>query len=135
PAHQPRPASGALVDRASNCLYCPVFGVRPAGYDAVLADVLREVQAEAASMAQEEAAGLPPGVINFVPAPPAQATEAVLGSPHFAGVHFTGSTAVFQGLWRTVGERIATYRSYPRLVGETGGKNFIIAHASADVDA
>jgi 1-pyrroline-5-carboxylate dehydrogenase len=82
-----------------------------------------------------EAAGLPPGVINFVPAPPAQATEAVLGSPHFAGVHFTGSTAVFQGLWRTVGERIATYRSYPRLVGETGGKNFIIAHASADVDA
>ena len=82
-----------------------------------------------------EAAGLPPGVINFVPAPPAQTTEAVLGSPDIAGVHFTGSTGVFQSLWRTVGERIATYRSYPRLVGETGGKNFIIADASADVDA
>ena len=82
-----------------------------------------------------EAAGLPPGVINFVPAPPAQTTESVLGSRDLAGVHFTGSTSVFQSLWKTVGERIATYRSYPRLVGETGGKNFIIAHASADVEA
>ena len=82
-----------------------------------------------------EAAGLPPGVINFVPGPPAETTELVLSSPDFAGVHFTGSTGVFQGLWRTVGERIATYRSYPRLVGETGGKDYIVAHPSANVDA
>ena len=79
-----------------------------------------------------EAAGLPPGVINFLPGNPAEVTEGMLGSPHFAGVHFTGSTAVFQSLWKTVGERIADYRSYPRLVGETGGKDFIIAHPSAD---
>ncbi len=79
-----------------------------------------------------EAAGLPPGVINFLPGNPAEVTEGMLGSPHFAGVHFTGSTAVFQSLWETVGERIADYRSYPRLVGETGGKDFIIAHPSAE---
>jgi len=82
-----------------------------------------------------EAAGLPPGVINFVPGPPAETTELVLSSPDFAGVHFTGSTGVFQGLWKTVGERIATYKSYPRLVGETGGKDYIVAHPSANVDA
>ena len=82
-----------------------------------------------------EAAGLPPGVINFMPGPPADTTELVLGSPDFAGVHFTGSTGVFQSLWKTVGERIGNYRSYPRLVGETGGKDYIVAHPSADVDA
>jgi 1-pyrroline-5-carboxylate dehydrogenase len=82
-----------------------------------------------------EAAGLPPGVINFVPAPPAETTELVLSSPDFAGAHFTGSTGVFQGLWKTVGERIASYRSYPRLVGETGGKDYIVAHPSANVAA
>ena len=82
-----------------------------------------------------EAAGLPPGVINFLPGPPAETTELVLSSPDFAGVHFTGSTGVFQGLWKTAGERIGSYRSYPRLVGETGGKDYIVAHPSADVDA
>jgi 1-pyrroline-5-carboxylate dehydrogenase len=82
-----------------------------------------------------EAAGLPPGVINFVPAPPAETTELVLSSPDFAGAHFTGSTGVFQGLWKTAGERIANYRSYPRLVGETGGKDYIVAHPSANVAA
>ena len=82
-----------------------------------------------------EEAGLPPGVINFVPGDPVEVTEAVLSHNAFAGVHFTGSTAVFQALWKTAGERIAGYRSYPRLVGETGGKDFIIAHPSADADA
>lgn len=82
-----------------------------------------------------EAAGLPPGVINFVPAPPAETTELVLSSPDFTGAHFTGSTGVFQGLWKTAGERIANYRSYPRLVGETGGKDYIVAHPSANVAA
>ena len=82
-----------------------------------------------------EEAGLPPGVIDFVPGDPAEITKAVLRHPEFAGLHFTGSTEVFQSLWSTVGRRIASYRSYPRLVGETGGKDFIVAHASADLDA
>ncbi len=80
-----------------------------------------------------EAAGLPPGVINLVPGDAAHVSGVVLGSEHLAGVHFTGSTAVFQGMWRTIGENIGRYRTYPRLVGETGGKDFIVAHASADV--
>jgi 1-pyrroline-5-carboxylate dehydrogenase len=79
-----------------------------------------------------EAAGMPPGVINFVPGNPAAITNAALASPDLAGIHFTGSTEVFQGMWKTVGNNIAGYRAYPRLVGETGGKDFIVAHASAD---
>jgi len=82
-----------------------------------------------------EEAGLPPGVINFIPGPARQVSEAVFASPDLAGVHFTGSTEVFQGIWRTVGQGIDRYKTYPRLVGETGGKDFIIAHASADPEA
>jgi 1-pyrroline-5-carboxylate dehydrogenase len=82
-----------------------------------------------------EAAGLPPGVINVLYGSGAIVGQSCLESPHLAGVHFTGSTAVFQQIWRTVGERIATYRSYPRVVGETGGKDFVFAHPSADLDA
>ena len=82
-----------------------------------------------------EEAGLPPGVINFVPGDPVEITAAALGHRDFAGLHFTGSTAVFQSLWTTVGRNIASYRTYPRLVGETGGKDFILAHPSADADA
>jgi 1-pyrroline-5-carboxylate dehydrogenase len=81
-----------------------------------------------------EEAGLPPGVINLVYGSGAEIGEAALASPELAGVHFTGSTAVFQGMWRAVGEHIERYRSYPRLVGETGGKDFILAHPSADPD-
>ena len=81
-----------------------------------------------------EEAGLPPGVINLVYGSGAEIGDAALASPELAGVHFTGSTAVFQSMWRTVGERIDRYRSYPRLVGETGGKDFILAHPSADPD-
>jgi 1-pyrroline-5-carboxylate dehydrogenase len=79
-----------------------------------------------------EAAGMPPGVINFVPGSAGQITDTLLASPHLAGIHFTGSTDVFQSMWKTVGANIASYHSYPRLVGETGGKDFIVAHASAD---
>ena len=82
-----------------------------------------------------EEAGLPPGVINFVPGDAAAVSDVCLGHPDLAGIHFTGSTAVFQEMWKRVGENIASYRSYPRLVGETGGKDFIIAHPSADPDA
>jgi 1-pyrroline-5-carboxylate dehydrogenase len=80
-------------------------------------------------------AGLPPGVINFVPGEASKISEVLLGSPALAGIHFTGSTPVFQSMWRTVGENIARYRNYPRIVGETGGKDFIVAHPSADVEA
>jgi 1-pyrroline-5-carboxylate dehydrogenase len=82
-----------------------------------------------------EAAGVPPGVINFVPGDAATVSKVLVQHRDLAGIHFTGSTAVFQELWRTVGEKIASYKSYPRLVGETGGKDFIVAHASADPDA
>ncbi|MBX3147868.1 MAG: L-glutamate gamma-semialdehyde dehydrogenase [Gemmatimonadales bacterium] len=79
-----------------------------------------------------EAAGLPPGVINFVPGNPTTVSDRLLADRRLAGIHFTGSTAVFQSLWRTVGERISEYATYPRLVGETGGKDFVLAHPSAD---
>jgi 1-pyrroline-5-carboxylate dehydrogenase len=82
-----------------------------------------------------EAAGLPPGVVNLVPGDGQAVSRVALTHPDLAGIHFTGSTATFQHLWRTVGENIARYRSYPRLVGETGGKDFVVAHPSADVDA
>ncbi|WP_291989183.1 L-glutamate gamma-semialdehyde dehydrogenase [Luteitalea sp.] len=82
-----------------------------------------------------EAAGLPPGVINFVPGDPVPISDALLAHPDLGGVHFTGSTTVFNSMWKTIGGRMGQYRSYPRIVGETGGKDFIMAHASADVDA
>jgi 1-pyrroline-5-carboxylate dehydrogenase len=85
------------------------------------------------SLLQE--AGLPPGVINLVYGPGASIGDTALGHRDLAGIHFTGSTPVFQGMWRTVGESIAGYRNYPRIVGETGGKDFIVAHPSADADA
>jgi 1-pyrroline-5-carboxylate dehydrogenase len=81
------------------------------------------------------AAGLPDGVINFVPGPAAPIGEVALTHPDLAGVHFTGSTGVFQKMWQTVGLSIARYRTYPRMVGETGGKDFIVAHPSAELDA
>ena len=82
-----------------------------------------------------EEAGLPPGVINLVTGEPEATVGAALAHRSLAGVHFTGSTTVFQAIWRKVGERIGGYATYPRLVGETGGKDFIVAHASADLDA
>ena len=80
-------------------------------------------------------AGLPDGVINFVPGDPGPITEVCFDHPEFAGVHFTGSSPIFRSLFREVGERIDRYRSYPRLVGETGGKDFVVMHASADPQA
>jgi 1-pyrroline-5-carboxylate dehydrogenase len=79
-----------------------------------------------------EEAGLPPGVINLLPGDGIAVSEIALAHPALAGIHFTGSTATFQHLWRTVGNNIATYISYPRIVGETGGKDFVLAHPSAD---
>jgi len=82
-----------------------------------------------------EAAGLPPGVINFVPGSAVQVSDLLLADRRLAGIHFTGSTEVFHSLWQTVGKNLAQYAGYPRLVGETGGKDFVLAHPSADVDA
>ncbi len=82
-----------------------------------------------------EEAGLPKGVINFVPGSGAQVGDPVMANPNLAGIHFTGSTATFQRMWKQVGENIHNYKSYPRIVGETGGKDFIFAHQSADLDA
>ena len=81
-----------------------------------------------------EAAGLPPGVINMVTGDGQAVSRVAVPHPDLAGIHFTGSTGTFQHLWRTVGENISGYRGYPRLVGETGGKDFVIAHPSADPD-
>jgi 1-pyrroline-5-carboxylate dehydrogenase len=82
-----------------------------------------------------EAAGLPPGVINFVPGDAAAISDVLLTHRDLAGVHFTGSTAVFNSMWKTIGAGMSRYRSYPRIVGETGGKDFIVAHPSADAQA
>lgn len=82
-----------------------------------------------------EEAGLPPGVVNMVSGDAPMIGDLCLKDPHLAGVHFTGSTATFNRMWQTVGQNIGTYKSYPRIVGETGGKDFIFAHASADAEA
>jgi len=82
-----------------------------------------------------QAAGLPDGVINFIPGPGRHVGDPVLASPDLAGIPFTGSTATFQAMWRTIGANIASYKTYPRIVGETGGKDFVFAHASANVPA
>src|SRR5262249_49302323 len=82
-----------------------------------------------------EAAGMPPGVINMIAGDAAMISKAILSHRDLAGVHFTGSTEVFNDMWKTIGASMANYRSYPRIVGETGGKDFIVAHPSADVDA
>jgi 1-pyrroline-5-carboxylate dehydrogenase len=82
-----------------------------------------------------EAAGLPPGVVNFVPGPGRAVGDPALASGELGGLHFTGSTAVFHGMWRTIAENLPRYRGYPRIVGETGGKDFVFAHPSADVEA
>lgn len=93
-----------------------------------------ESQIYSASVIMEilEAAGLPAGVINLIYVDGPTAGDVILKHPDFAGLHFTGSTGVFQRLWKTIGDNIALYKSYPRVVGETGGKDFVVAHASAD---
>jgi 1-pyrroline-5-carboxylate dehydrogenase len=82
-----------------------------------------------------EEAGLPPGVINFLPGNPVDVSEVALAHRDLAGVHFTGSTGVFNSMWETIGRNMSSYKSYPRIVGETGGKDFVMAHPSADAEA
>lgn len=112
------PASAAIMGN--------VVVWKPADTQVYSAQVVMEVFREA---------GLPDGVINFITTDGPVAGEVVFKHRDFAGLHFTGSTGVFQHLWRTIGEHIGRYRSYPRIVGETGGKDFILAHRSADLEA
>jgi len=99
---------------------------KPANTQILAASILMEVFMEA---------GVPQGVINLVYVSGPDAGEVIFNHPEFAGIHFTGSTAVFQDIWKTIGNNIHKYKSYPRIVGETGGKDFILGHPSADVDA
>lgn len=99
---------------------------KPANTQIYSASVFMEILIEA---------GLPAGVINLVYPPGPVIGDICFGHPDFAGVHFTGSTGVFQTMWKTIGENIAKYKAYPRIVGETGGKDFVMVHPSADVDA
>lgn len=78
-------------------------------------------------------AGVPPSVIQFVPGPPAEVVQQAIRNPSFAALHFTGSTFVFKQLWKDIASNIDLYKSYPRIVGETGGKNFHIVHESAEI--
>lgn len=98
---------------------------KPANTQVYAANVIMEVF---------QKAGLPDGVINLVYASGPDAGDVIFKHPEFAGIHFTGSTAVFQNIWKTIGDNIHRYKSYPRIVGETGGKDFILIHPSADVD-
>src|SRR5690606_5531746 len=82
-----------------------------------------------------EEAGLPAGVINMIFTDAAETADIVFDHPDFAGLHYTGSTGVFKGIWKTIGNNINKYRNYPRIVGETGGKDFVVAHKSADPKA
>lgn len=99
---------------------------KPANTQILAASILMEIFMEA---------GVPPGVINLVYVSGPDAGEVIFNHPEFAGIHFTGSTGVFQDIWKTIGSNIHKYKSYPRIVGETGGKDFILAHPSADVKA
>src|SRR3954452_15135347 len=117
------------------------IGANLIGSPALMGDVVLWKPASTAALSSYftlkllEEAGLPPGVINFLPGSGAAVGDPVIASEHLAGIHFTGSTEVFHSIWKAVGENIDRYRNYPRIVGETGGKDFIVAHPSADVDA
>ena len=82
-----------------------------------------------------EEAGVPAGVINFIPGNPKEIGDVVMANENLSGIHYTGSTKVFQDMWKTVGNNISNYKTFPRIVGETGGKNYVIAHPSANIEA
>jgi 1-pyrroline-5-carboxylate dehydrogenase len=117
------------------------IGANLSGAPAIMGNVVVWKPAHSAVLAGHhimklfEAAGLPPGVVNFIPGDPASITRDLLARPSLAGVHFTGSTEVFQAMWKSIANNLASYRGYPRIVGETGGKDFILAHPSAEVSA
>jgi 1-pyrroline-5-carboxylate dehydrogenase len=148
---QPRSAQGAWNRMEYRPLEGFVFAVTPFNFTAIAGNlpaspalmgntvVWKPASTAALSayyvMRLLQEAGLPPGVVNLVYGSGPVVGDAALASRDLAGIHFTGSTPVFQGMWRTIGESIGNYRNYPRIVGETGGKDFILAHPSADAEA
>jgi len=150
-ARQPESARGAWNRMQYRALEGFVFAVTPFNFTAIAGNlpaapalmgntVVWKPSALAAYsgywlMKLFEEAGLPPGVINLVQGDPALIADVALSHPELAGVHFTGSTSVFRGMWTKIGANIGSYRNYPRLVGETGGKDFVAVHSSADPDA
>ena len=149
-AGQPFSAPGVWNRQEYRALEGFVFAVTPFNFTSIAANLPTApalmgntvvwkpstTQLLSAQVIQEllEAAGLPPGVINLLPGDGADVGDPVLASPHLAGLHFTGSTGTFNGLWKTIGEDVGRYRSYPRVVGETGGKDFIVVHESAGAE-
>ncbi len=147
-AEQPRSSAGAWNRMDHRPLEGFVYAITPFNFTAIAANLptapalMGNVVVWKPSPTQQlaahltmrllEEAGLPPGVINMVTGDGLAVSEVALSDPEMTGIHFTGSTATFQRLWRTVGENIDRYRTYPRVVGETGGKDFIVAHPSAD---
>jgi 1-pyrroline-5-carboxylate dehydrogenase len=150
-AEQPSSGGGTWNIQEPRALEGFVFAVTPFNFTAIAGNlpaapalmgntvVWKPAQAAAYSahfiMRLLVEAGLPDGVINMVQGPPPAIAEVALSRRELAGIHFTGSTDVFRSLWRTVGDRLATYKNFPRLVGETGGKDFIFVHPSADLEA
>lgn len=147
-AQQPESAPGIWNRLEYRALEGFIFALTPFNFTSIAANLCgapammgntvvwkpAETQIYSAQVIMEiyEAAGLPPGVINLVYVDGPTAGEVIFSHPEFAGLHFTGSTGVFQKLWKTIGENIASYKSYPRIVGETGGKDFVVAHSSSN---
>lgn len=147
-SHQPENAPGIWNRMEYRALEGFVFALTPFNFTSIAANLPAtpalmgntvvwkpaESQIYSANVIMEvfEEAGLPPGVVNLIYVDGPAAGEVIFSHPMFAGLHFTGSTGVFQRLWKTIGENISVYKSYPRIVGETGGKDFVVAHSSAD---
>lgn len=149
-AQQPESVRGVWNRTEYRALEGFVFAITPFNFTSIAGNLpsapalmgntvvwkVAETQIYSAQVIMEvfEAAGLPPGVINLLFVDGPEAGDVIFKHREFAGLHFTGSTGVFQNLWRTIGTHIDKYKSYPRIVGETGGKDFVVAHASADVE-
>ena len=150
-AEQPASAPGMWNQTDYRPLEGFVFAVTPFNFTSIAANIptapalmgntvvwkpsLTQAHSAHYTMKLLEAAGLPPGVVNMVHGPGPEIGEAALAHEDLAGIHFTGSTPTFNWMWKKVGENVENYRGYPRIVGETGGKDFIVAHPSASVDA
>lgn len=148
PPHSPQPTWNRLEHRPLDGF---VFAITPFNFSSIALNLctapalmgntvvwkpsITGVLASWYGMQLLEAAGLPPGVVNMVHGHGADVGDVILSRPELAGLHFTGSTATFQHLWKEIGNRLPSYRAYPRIVGETGGKDFVVAHPSSDVEA
>jgi len=149
-AHQPESADGMWNRLEQRALEGFIFALSPFNFTAIAGNLasapammgntvvwkVSKTQIYSAQVIMEiyKEAGLPDGVINMIFVPGPVAGEVIFGHPDFAGIHFTGSTEVFQNIWKTIGENVHNYKTYPRIVGETGGKDFVVAHESANIN-